>query len=544
MIIYIQYCIIFEEELKMKQSAVKIRHGFALAIRIIITVAITVLIIWKYNDLRHINIERLMSNASSSITAIAAVLGVYMVKGVTFVIPASLLYIAVGMALDTWKALIINFTGIILEFSVSYLLGIILGGNFVKKKIRDSKYGDKILNIYDKYENAGIVITRIILFPVDLNSVFLGSLRTPFLKYMGLSLLGIAPRVILYTVLGNKIYEYIPYKYLLPAAAILLIAGLIIWTVLYAVRSSKAEDSIKESPYSPLCKEKRSVILDTDMGPDCDDAGALAIMLKYLKMYDIELKGIFNCTSNPYANGCIRAICDYYGYEDVKIGQHKGREILPDCFAYNKPLVKKFCKFENSACSADESRELYHKILKGSADSSVTVISIGTFTNLAEIIEYDTALFNKKVHSVVSMAGEFPSGKEFNIKTDPIAFASFIEKFRNQIIFSGFETGKDILTGFSEYDEDNPVSYAYKEFCKSGKPYLRESWDLTAVQFAFEGETSFYKLSSPVEIKVNSSGEIKTKKNRYSNRYYIIRTADNNLTADYLNDLLEKRDQI
>ena len=63
---------------------------------------------------------------------------------------------------------------------------------------------------------------------------------------------------------------------------------------------------------------------------------------------------------------------------------------------------------------------------------------------------------------------------------------------------------------------------------------------MTAVQYAFEGNTSFYSLSKPVDIKTDMNGGIKAKKNKYSNRYYLIREADPDLIADYLNDILRK----
>ena len=524
----------------MKKSAIKLRSSFFLAVRILITVGITAVIIWKYNDLRNIDVKSIIDNASSFLIAAVSILGVYMIKGVTFVIPASLLYITVGMAMSAPKALMINFAGIILELCISYLLGVILGGNYVKKKIRESKHGDKILNLYDKYENAGIIITRLAVFPIDLNSVFLGSVRTPFLKYMGLSLLGLSPRIILYTLLGYEIYKIIPYKYLLPGAAILLIMLLIAWTVSYAVKAARSEENSARGPYTPLCEEKRTVIFDTDMGPDCDDAGALAILLQFIGKYGINLAAVCNCTSNPYANGCIRAICEYYGYEDVRVGQHEGKEILPGHDKYNKPVVKKFCKYENSACHADSALDVYLDILKDAPDKSVVIITAGTLTNVAETLGKNTLLFNKKVEAIISMAGKFPDGEEFNIVSDPLAFASVIENFRNTMIFSGYEVGNRIKTGFDEEQKENPVYLAYKEHCGGKAPYLNNSFDLTAVQYAFEGNTSFYSLSKPVDIKTDMNGGIKAKKNKYSNRYYLIREADPDLIADYLNDILRK----
>ncbi len=525
----------------MKESMMKLRHAFGLAARIIITVGIAVLIIWKYDFLKNLDIKSIIDSSSSQLIAIVSVLSVYLLKGVTFVIPASVLYIAVGLAFDTWKAMLINFAGVILEFSVSYLLGIILGGQYVGKKIRNTKNGERLLSVYDKYENLGLVITRLAVFPVDLNSVFLGSMRTPFFKYLGLSLVGIAPRIILYTVLGNKIYDYIPYKYLLPAVIALIIAGLIIWTVSYAVKSVKKEKLAGMSPYTPLCSEKRSVIPETDMGPDCDDAGALAILLCYLKKYDINLLGICNCTSNPYANGCIRAICEYYGFEDVFIGMHSGVSILPDNSSYNRQIVKKFCKYENSACYSVSDREFYSKLLKDAPDKSITVISIGMMTDIAAALNEDYLLFNKKVHSIVAMAGKFPEGEEFNVTTDPISFAGVLDKFRNLMVFSGYETGKSIKTGFDSEDESNPVFDAYRLHCKDKVPCKCPSFDLTAVQYAFEGNSTFYSLSKPVEITADMNGRITSKKNKNQNRYYITKAAKDGEIEEYLNDMLLRK---
>ena len=525
----------------MKESMIKLKHGFGLAIRIIITVGIAALIIWKYDFLKNLDIKAIIDSSSSQLIAIGSVLAIYLLKGITFVIPASVLYIAIGLALDTWKAMIVNVVGVLLEFSISYLLGVILGGQFVNKKLRSVKNGEKLLSVYDKYENLGIVLTRVAIFPIDLNSVFLGSMKTPFLKYLGLSLLGIAPRLVLYTVLGNKIYDLIPYKYLLPAVLALVIGGLIAWTISYAVKSVRKEKLAGMSPYTPLCEEKRSVILETDMGPDCDDAGALAIMLCYLKKYDIKLLGICNTTSNPYANGCIRAICEYYGFEDVYIGMHSGISILPDNSAYNRQIVKKYCKYENSACASVSNKEFYSTLLKDAPDKSVTVISIGMLTNIAAALNEDSLLFNKKVHSIVAMAGKFPDGEEFNITTDPISFANVLEKFRNLIAFSGYETGKSIKTGFSSEEESNPVYDAYRLHCKDKIPCKCPSFDLTAVQYAFEGNSTFYSLSKPVEITADMNGRITSKKNKNQNRYYITKTAKDGEIEEYLNDMLLRK---
>ena len=45
---------------------------------------------------------------------------------------------------------------------------------------------------------------------------------------------------------------------------------------------------------------KKNIILDTDIGPDCDDAAALAMLNLYADQGLCRILGITHCTSNPY----------------------------------------------------------------------------------------------------------------------------------------------------------------------------------------------------------------------------------------------------
>ena len=266
----------------------------------------------------------------------------------------------------------------------------------------------------------------------------------------------------------------------------------------------------------------------------------MAVLFEMAKKYDVRILGCANCTSNPYGNGAIRAISEYYGHENMKIGQHKGYEILKDKDKYNKPVTKKYCKYENSAIHVGSALDLYESVLKKAEDDSVTVIAVGPLTNLAEILNGNPDLFNKKVNSIVAMAGKFPGGREFNIECDPEAAQTVFEKFKHIIVCSGFEIGSRIKTGFSVEHESNPVYDSYKYYV-GGKepPYMRESWDLTAVHYAFEGEGEFYSLSKPVSITVDDEGHISAVHDKYSKRYYLISKSKEEDITEYLNGILE-----
>ena len=188
-------------------------------IKIAVAAAIFVTAIVNYDFLSNLDIRTLIAGASSIFIAELIILGVYAVKAVMMVVPASLIYISVGMAFDPKRAVIVNLLGIALEVTVTYFLGKFLGKDAVEKKIRNTKAGDKFFTMLDKNRNAAIFLMRFIpAFPIDFSSLFMGAFDFKFFPYLIFSVLGIAPRVIAFTVLGEGIYELIPMKYIVLAA--------------------------------------------------------------------------------------------------------------------------------------------------------------------------------------------------------------------------------------------------------------------------------------------------------------------------------------
>ncbi len=524
----------------MKEKFLKGSHAMGLAARIIVSVVIIAVIIWKYEDFKTMDIRGMVAASSSVAVGVATILGVYLLKSLVFVVPASLVYIAVGMAFPTHWAILINAAGILIEVCATYLFGLIMGGPYVINKLEKTKYGDKILELHGKGKLSAIFAIRVLpVFPIDLVSLFLGAVRMRFLPYLLLSFGGIMPRVILFTILGDGLYDYIPMQKLAMIAAILLPIALVVWVIRYAMKMKNKEESYGKYPYQPLKDSKNGVIFDTDMGPDCDDAGALDILIKLAKKYGVKILGAANCTSNSWGNGAIRAIAEHHGIEDLPVGQHKGYEVLPNGDKYNKDVTKKYFKHTSSIINAESAADFYKKILTKAEKKSVTVITVGTLTNIAEILEKEPKLFNEKVCNIVAMAGKFPSGKEFNIESDIDAAKYVFDNFKNVIVCSGFEVGDGVMTGFdSEPEADSPVFDCYKEYLGGNAPYLRDSWDLTAVHFAFEGCEKYYSLSKSVKITIEPDGKMLSVKDKYAKRFYIKRKTDKPVLAEYLNGIL------
>lgn len=184
------------------------------ALKIAVALAVFIAVLCNYDTLTHLDMRTLAAAAPSLLAAILTVLGVYVLKGLVFVIPASLFYISVGMAFEPLTAVAVNLAGILLEVTVSYVFGRFLGGAYITKLLQSKKGGQRILEMQNKRSGAASVFVMRLLpvFPIDFVSLFLGGSKYPFLKYLLLSVAGIAPRVILFTLLGDTIYDYIPMR--------------------------------------------------------------------------------------------------------------------------------------------------------------------------------------------------------------------------------------------------------------------------------------------------------------------------------------------
>ncbi len=216
---------------------------FKLTCKIAAAATVFLVVLFNYKALTALDVRAIAANAPSVFAAACTLLGIYCLKGLVFVIPASLFYISAGMAFEPLSAVCINLAGILLEVVVSYGFGLFLGGDSIRKLLESKKGGQKILDWQEKRAgDASVFIMRLLpVFPIDFVSLFLGGSKYPFFRYVLLSVLGIAPRVVLFTLLGDTIYDYIPMKWiiLLILIAVPVAAAGLIGKVLYDRRKAK-----------------------------------------------------------------------------------------------------------------------------------------------------------------------------------------------------------------------------------------------------------------------------------------------------------------
>ncbi len=286
--------------------------------------------------------------------------------------------------------------------------------------------------------------------------------------------------------------------------------------------------------YNHNNKKQVSVIFDSDMGPDYDDVGALTILhaLAHESYVDI----LATIASNKYelTAPCMDVINTYYEKHEIPVGAAKTDGVNIGCWQkWADTLVAVYPHKILKNDDATDARLLYRKILNSQPDSSVIIITVGYLTNLKDLLQTppDTIsnlngfdLVKKKVKVLVSMAGKFPEGKEWNLWKDSSASVYVYEKWPVKVIFTGWEIGSAIHTGL-KVAQANIKSPAHNVF-RIAIPMAEEdkkgrmSWDETAVLIGVFGPEKYFNLQKG-RIIVQPDGSNKWEKDINGPQEYV-----------------------
>jgi inosine-uridine nucleoside N-ribohydrolase len=253
-----------------------------------------------------------------------------------------------------------------------------------------------------------------------------------------------------------------------------------------------------------------NLIFDTDIGPDYDDVGAMAVLHALADSGQVNLLGTVASNRSPYIASVLDLINTYFGRPDLPVGVPEGPATqLVAWQKWDSLLVAKYPHDLMTNAQAEAAVPLYRRLLASQPDGSVTVVTVGFFTNLAGLLRSGPdahsplagpALVKQKVKHLVSMAGRFPGGSEYNVQCDPIAAKLVFEQWPTPIIFSGWEIGSAIHTGLpliqNQQIKNSPIKDAFAQAIPLAKEDAagRMSWDQTAVLVAIKGTAPYYNL--------------------------------------------------
>ena len=242
------------------------------------------------------------------------------------------------------------------------------------------------------------------------------------------------------------------------------------------------------------------LIIDTDLGFDVDDVGAIAIAHALADKGHVDLLGIVCNTGNDACIVGVDIVNTYYGRR-VPIGSYKGKfgsytDNGQDSH-YVNDIKSKFPHTVNGRNDVPSALDIYKDLLQKAENKSVTIASIGETTNLQDLLKNEIDLVRQKVKRVVYMDGSFnfacaagaygPNDECY--KSAQYVVANMPSPDVEQIFqlhgdnHNGWWTGKNPKC---EMDDTNPVKVAYVDMCHNAwqgvcDNYGRDSWDLNTV---------------------------------------------------------------
>jgi inosine-uridine nucleoside N-ribohydrolase len=264
-----------------------------------------------------------------------------------------------------------------------------------------------------------------------------------------------------------------------------------------------------------------SIIFDTDIAPDYDDVGATAMLHAFEDMGEAKILATISCNAFETTAPTLSVLNTYFNRPGIPIGITKKALPNKDCSQqWAQAIVAKYPHALKSNEEAMDAVKLYRKILSEQPDKTVTIISVGFFTNLAGLLNSTADEYSKlngkdliieKVKQLVSMAARIDkdgkTGYEFNVMIDAAASQKVFADWPTPVTISGFEIGEKILTGIRLINNDtiqnSPVKDAFQiALSKDTNTVGRNSWDETAVLVAVRGiEPHFSSRKLNFEIK-------------------------------------------
>lgn len=313
-------------------------------------------------------------------------------------------------------------------------------------------------------------------------------------------------------------------------------------------------------------KSSVTVILDTDIGSDCDDVGALALLLEYAKQKRASiLSVIYSSGAVPYGVGVVDAINRYYGFDSIPIGaSHDGSIGDIDDKMDAEKLSKDTAAFGNRVIrNADvpEHTELNRKLLSQQPDESVTYITIGHTKALHDLLESSADshselngfdLVTRKIKSWVALGGlcsrtgHYVKDWNFSFNNAAPYTKRLIERFPKPIYF--VDGGTNVMTGKALKDTPtgNIVRTAYRDWLwKVEKKTLddqRPSWDLATVCYAIEGLGNYFDFSGfgHLDIDIEKGCRWRESDTQTNQRFVIQKQGVEIAFSNYLNDMISR----
>ncbi len=249
----------------------------------------------------------------------------------------------------------------------------------------------------------------------------------------------------------------------------------------------------------------KKIIFDTDLGGDCDDTGACAVLCNLAKRGEAQILCATYCIGNPWGGYFLRYELDWFGFSDIPVGVLKDNCFMtePIYEKYSRPCVEHFGAKQEEA--EDAVRVLRRTLAKNGGRNDIVLLAVGPLRNIANLLKSEAddispmtgfELVRDNVCAFYTMLGNVTNVDqvEWNVLMDIPSAKYCIEHMPARIVFSPFEAGAHIITGkaLEAVSEEHPVRMAYTVYMDY-KCHERSSWDLITTYCAVREDNPLYR---------------------------------------------------
>ncbi|MBQ7741588.1 MAG: nucleoside hydrolase [Bacteroidaceae bacterium] len=307
-------------------------------------------------------------------------------------------------------------------------------------------------------------------------------------------------------------------------AAILTICGTIT-----PLTSFSNDDNQKEQQHEytgvPL------IIMDTDIGSSTDDLLAMMMLYRYQERDKCRLLGIVVDREGEDYAACADVMNTYYGHDDVPIGLIRNGIKNPAVWIDYRALPthadsdgqQMFRRSLTDYSALPDGWQLYRQLLAAQPDGSVSIVSTGFVTCLAQLLQSapddysplnGVELVRRKVKCIYLMGGVFGDAIEpieYNFAQGVSSAQTFFQLWPDDVdvIMSPGEVGDGIdyrpeqVIADIDWTDAHPIKQVYMKYdCDTGQ----RMWDPLTVFNAVEGD-SLFVLSPRGNVTVSDKGE-------------------------------------
>jgi inosine-uridine nucleoside N-ribohydrolase len=309
----------------------------------------------------------------------------------------------------------------------------------------------------------------------------------------------------------------------------------------------------------PISNMPVKIIFDTDMETDCDDIAALGILHAMADNGECEVLATISSGLNPWSAPTIDAINTYYGRPNVLIGNVKGEGVSKSS-RYAEKVAVNFKHELKSGNEAPDALSIYRQVLENQPNGSVTIVTVGYLTNLANLILEEASkdhlsgldLVRQKVKLWVCMGGNFigtpaqDNGKlgNHNFEYDAKAALDAVNNWPTPIVFAGREvcsvpSGLKIGENLAVTSSNNPVRAGY-EYYFGGIAKNRHVADSASVMYAVRGARDYWDVSAPGTMLLNKDMTFKWVPSDDGQQKYLLKKTGDKTNDRYVETELDK----